>query len=191
LIRRLHDDVCLPERVDAWCAFSADDPALRDGSLAWNAEAARRYLAELDAAAPDCSQGPGFPVYRDFFVGSLGLGGDCTPARGGSGSPGRFRCDVGLRCELEGTTASFVGTCAPLAREGESCNGQFEECTAGLFCDSGLVSGDEPYVGLCTPRSADGSECIWDSSCLTGFCEDFPDTCTVRAPSDSWCDNNG
>jgi hypothetical protein len=57
------------------------------------------------------------------------------------------------------------GTCMPLPSEGQRC---YDTCASGLYC-SGASSVDGQY-GTCATLLANGSACVADFDCASGYC---------------------
>lgn len=179
---RVNTSGCEPAEIRARCEELGHDPALRDGSLVWDADAAAQYIEVLASALPTCGA-----VDRHFnpgvvLHGTLGEGEDCTPSDL-EDSLGRYRCRDGLRCAIMGTVSDYTGRCAPLGAFGDSCN---YDCGDGLFCQytTDLV----PWAGYCEPQD-DGAECYSDYACSEMLC--VVGACGTPSPADTWCSIRG
>ncbi|MBX3274660.1 MAG: hypothetical protein KF729_30620 [Sandaracinaceae bacterium] len=176
---------CNEVRIEQQCEEWASDTALRDGTILWDAVAAARVLETLAAAVETCGA-----ISRPFddsevFVGTLDEGQDCTPDRPLDLSVGRFRCRRGLRCALEGDSEGiFVGVCAPLGGDGESCN---EDCQSGLWCDGLPRNGGDPFRGRCAPSGSDARRCFRDTHCELRLCDQVTDSCVAPSSAETWC----
>lgn len=176
---------CAPTEIAAVCRRAADaERALHDGTLRWDEAAAEAYLAQMEARAPECSRGPGIASLRSFLIGTMGLGGDCTPDDVYR-FPSVFRCENGLRCELTGTATDYTGRCAPLAVEGESCT-QHVECVERLYCEWRDAASSDPFRGRCRSLLPLGAPCPSDAACESGFCT-IAATCEERSDTNTWC----
>lgn len=173
---------CEAAEIRARCEGLGDDPALRDGTLVWDADAAARHVEALESALPTCGAidrrfNPGVVLH-----GTLGEGDDCTP-HDPEGSLGRFRCRDGLRCAITGTVSDYTGRCAPPGTLGDSCN---YDCGDGLFCQ--WTTELNPWVGFCETQD-DGAECYSDYACSEMFC--VVQACETPSPADTWCAISG
>lgn len=174
-------------RIESFCEERANDPALEDGTLLWRERDAQLLLDERAEAARTCASRERGNVWLELFEGLLGEGATCTPALPFTGSIGRFRCRDGLRCELTGTRTEYEGICAPLGAEGDSCN---DDCGEGLWCDSRLADGDEPFNGGCAPQD-DAAPCSGDTACTSLYCERLSFMCIDPLPAETWCTRVG
>jgi len=173
---------CGPAGIRARCEYLGDDPALQDGSLVWDADAAARTIEALESALPTCGAVDRHFNFGVVLHGTLGEGEDCTPSDS-EDSLGRNRCRAGLRCAITGTVSDYTGRCAPPGALGDSCN---YDCGDGLFCEH--TTDFVPWAGYCEPQD-DGGECYSDYACSEMFCG--VSGCETPSPADTWCSTAG
>jgi len=179
---------CTEEPGERYCRELSRDPALSDGTLAWRQAEATAYVSRMETARAGCDAIDREAELFDFLDGTLREGDVCTPFREGSWL-GQFRCAEGLRCELTGDDSDYVGRCAPLGADGDSC---MDDCADGYWCNRRLrmPATDPPFQGRCELRDAT-AVCVADKQCLSVFCDIWgsgaSDACVDPAPGNTWC----
>jgi len=187
--RQFGEDECDSAGIESGCERASEDPALRDGSLRWDAVEAERVLAELESRQSECVAIDLDSMRVDQVLqGSSAEGEPCTPeAVNGLGSLGLLRCADGLRCALSGTSESFTGVCAEPGELGEGCVYPAADCVSGAWCEFGAdgMSSDAPYLGLCVEQ--EDEPCAGDYACPSRFCTGAPRRCVEPEPAQTWC----
>lgn len=186
--RRYDTEDCSDAAIEMGCLRASEDPALRDGTLDWDASAAESVLADLESQVADCGAIEQDAAGLDRVLhGTLTSGETCTPdAANGFGSLGLLRCAGSLRCSLTGVATDFSGVCAPLGDLGEGCINPSTDCRSGLWCEFGAdgIPPDAPYFGLCQPQ---GEPCGGDYACPSRFCTRTSRLCAEPEAAETWC----
>lgn len=174
--------------------------AVDDGSLAYDAQAAGRYLAALggvrcEAFAFCAAPGPciGLESEGGTCGGSSGCAEGLACVDGACRTPSRVGATCAENAECESGRCAD-GACAEKAVDGEPC-GEDSECASGRCdftrgscrppepleglcmehedCESGYCDRDlELGAGNCRVRRTDGETCDEDPQCLGGACID-------------------
>jgi hypothetical protein len=148
---------CQARLVPSSGSVLATGPARVDaGVVVYDAEAARACLDALAAFPCDRWGGPSSSLplapCGQVFKGKL---------------PAGSSCGLNVECVSEycGDTPSGSFACAAPANLGDSC--EFAPCTPGLSCVSNPSSGGPR---TCSHPFSDGTACLYDRDCNSGFC---------------------
>lgn len=183
---RTYGPTCEEEIIAGCTAAVAGLSSIAD-RITWDRESGDAYLRSLIVAEPRC--GPvALPRGRAFFVGHVGLDGDCSarPLPDGAEWTGWFECADGLRCEIHGgEPVAPVGTCRPLGEREDYCL-MSEECATDLAC-VGRTDAVWYRAGACRSPLGLGAECARDFDCASLVCDTGYGRCTTGSAARGWC----
>ena len=162
--------------LEPLCVQDLSGAAYASGQIRYSQQAFEQAMGRLRSAVESCEP-VGREILDDIFAGSVGEGGDCTPAVEQSDYSSLLACEDDLACVVREGSEQRV--CAQRAAEGEPCLDV--DCADGLFCGGG----SEP---VCRPLRAEGIGCTSHSECETGFCSD-EQRCATRTVSYRYCED--
>jgi hypothetical protein len=147
----------------------------KEGKCIDESETGESYCLAGDRVCPAgqvCFAKPDYPVCGDAIT----EGGACSTI-------GR-ECAAGLACVASGEPTENMGTCQPLAEEGEDC--------LAIGCAEGLRCVGDDTASSCAPIVEAGGSCESSNECADGLdCLEGPKTCGVPALIGAACQADG
>lgn len=165
--------------LGAGSAFSGAPPL-----ATFNAAEGERALADLRAAGTpgSCTEPPSLDAYT-LVVGTLAIGGDCSPL-GGDLSP-IAACAPGSRCLLAASrTGALIGQCVRESTSGDSCVA--ETCEPSSYC-ADLGDPSAGSAGICSMRKGEGQACTSARECVAGACVSMLCGALGGPGASAWC----
>ncbi len=185
-------------------------PPVESGQIAYDPDAAARWMARLRAATPHCAY-PYAVIGRTFrdlqttggtFGGTTPAGGSCAFEGVGGGS--WDECVPDSTCSIDFSQSSEPARCVQYVGIGDACDNDhycgdldaiyvegisYSEDAVGSWCDGTDDPTSGRTIGTCRAQFAPGDPCVNNEQCATGYCSSG--TCAeylaARCTSDADC----